>query len=437
MTSPVPDPKASPRQRTLALVVRLFVFGLVAGCGASKVEMSNVGEPVGYAAFEHHGVFPVVDTEEMAGVSVSLGQDRASHDIAQHYLRSGRIPPAAAIRVEDFVAALGGPSGGGGRGVLSSTLGPSPYRPGWHLLVISIAPDATRLEKRADWTTTVWSIDLDGPVERALLAKGAVVRRGSMAVAGAAGDATGHTIIVMSGAGLGGIESQGAMLRDAGRRLEAGALVSVVARIEAGLDDAFLDALAASGGGLHEVWVPGREEAIVRRLMGQFALVDARLDVRFAGPRRWRLVGHESRSMIDSKRRLVGGAIPEGEVGRVVFELDLGGRAPGELGVMELRGRPPGAAARLNAEAAPLARMPLVPGPPDESHRRVTLVAMLAEKLRGTFWMKDVPIDVFVSELQGLPREGELDWLVASVVKLWPRREPMRERPTSHKAVLP
>ncbi len=436
MTSRVPDPKASPKQRTFALLVRLFVFCLVAGCGASRVEMSNVGEPVGYAAFEHHGVFPVVDTEEMASVSVSLGQDHASYAIAKHYLDSGRIPPAAAIRVEDFVAALGGPSRAEANSVLGATIGPSPYRPGWHLLVISIQPEVTVFEGRPE-TTVVSSMGVAGPMERALVAAGAVVSSGSKVMDGATGEVANHTIVVTSGSGLGGIETQGAMLRDAGRRREAGGLVSVVARIEAGLDDALLDALAAAGGGLHEAWVPGREDAIARRLMGRFALVDARLAVRFTGPRRWRLVGYESRSMTDSKRRLVGGAMPAGEVGRVVFELDLAGRSHRELGVMELRGRRLEDVPRHNAEAAPLARMALVPGPPDENHRRVTLVAMLAEKLRGTFWMKDVPMGAFVSELEGLAREGELDRLVVSVVKLWPRREPVRERPTSHKAALP
>ncbi|HRE92171.1 MAG TPA: von Willebrand factor type A domain-containing protein, partial [Myxococcota bacterium] len=299
----------------------------ISACGAVFQRHAPVS-PDAYAAFEHHGVHPVVDASEERTATVGLSRDRASYTIARHYLEAGRWPPAAAVRVEDFVAALAGGSESDGVGTWPSSIAPSPFRPGWHVLVLRVS--AARLGWAPDRRRPIVVSDREGGLETTFARWGFPVRRGTLAEL----EHEGPVILVSSGAGLGGPEAQGALLRRAAEQRRRGP-VSIVGRLEGGLDDALLDAIASAGGGLYEVVRPeeaGTFDAVVDRLVRPAVATDARLVVDFEGVRRWRLIGYESTSPAPWSGEVSGSSLHE-ETVHVLFELDLdspsGGPAEG------------------------------------------------------------------------------------------------------------
>lgn len=406
---------AVPMALTLAVVVGV---GLAA-CGSSSPLMNTAP---GYAAFEHHGVQPVVDTAEEKIATVGLASDRASYRIACHYLDAGRWPPAASVRVEDFLTALTsrvpiGPAW------LSATLGPSPLRPGWSVLVLAIAPG--RLGWEAGLTVQRVMSDRDGPLERAFSRKGVEVVRGGLtdAVTGA-----GHVVVIGTAAGLGGPDAQEALLDRLSSGPMRGGLVSVVGRIEAGLDDALLDAAARAGGGAYEIVETGSEDSLVMSLTKPLLALDARIEVRFDGPRRWRLVGHESTSPAPWSGDVRGSALRD-EVVHLVFELDLGVTHSRRLGSAVFQAVRVGANSRTS-----VGPVEIEPRPPDQTHDRVVLVAMIAEVLRGSYWSKDVGLDALVREAARIGDE-DVEALVTAVVEAAPRVRTVR--PSRRESPLP
>ncbi len=53
--------------------------------------------------FEHYGVNPFVDTEDDHLSTFAMDVDTASYSVMRRYLRDGNLPPADAVRVEEFV----------------------------------------------------------------------------------------------------------------------------------------------------------------------------------------------------------------------------------------------------------------------------------------------------------------------------------------------
>ena len=53
--------------------------------------------------FEDYGVNPFVDTYEDHLSTFALDVDTASYSVARRYINDGNVPPAEAIRVEEFV----------------------------------------------------------------------------------------------------------------------------------------------------------------------------------------------------------------------------------------------------------------------------------------------------------------------------------------------
>jgi Ca-activated chloride channel family protein len=64
------------------------------------------GEPRDATFFESAGVNPFVDTEEDALATFAMDVDNASYTIARSYLENNSLPPADAVRVEEFINAV-------------------------------------------------------------------------------------------------------------------------------------------------------------------------------------------------------------------------------------------------------------------------------------------------------------------------------------------
>lgn len=61
------------------------------------------GEPFDAMFFQHHGVNPFVDTEDDHLSTFAIDVDDASYVMARSYLERGVLPPADAVRTEEFV----------------------------------------------------------------------------------------------------------------------------------------------------------------------------------------------------------------------------------------------------------------------------------------------------------------------------------------------
>ncbi len=61
------------------------------------------GEPYADVFFKHSGVNPFIDTEDDPLSTFALDVDTASYTVTRRYLTDGYLPPAEAVRVEEFV----------------------------------------------------------------------------------------------------------------------------------------------------------------------------------------------------------------------------------------------------------------------------------------------------------------------------------------------
>ena len=397
--------------RRVALIYAL----LLTACGSYAKPVVEATVPGGgYAAFAHYGTNPVIDTAEEASVRVGLSADRASWMLVRHYLDRGVLPPPEAVRVEDCVAALA--PGVQTRVVrASATLAPSPFRDGWSVLVITVA--APRDDRREP--PLVVSNDPHGALEQALVGLGARLYGGDATALPSALQAAERLVLVSDGAGLGGPGAQAALLDAIAEDHAAGASVSVAGRIGPGLDDALLDRIAEAGGGSYDLIVSGEERQLAARLLRPVALDDLVAEVRFDPARveRWRLVGHESR-VVRARRgvRPTGGLLPAGEAIDVLFEVKLRGPS-GSLGRAHVSARD------VNMDVA----LPWDPNdwdPNDSSDRQraVVVIAGLAEKLRGSFWAKDLAWESLSAEVARLASPALRDELGDAISKaraLW------------------
>jgi Ca-activated chloride channel family protein len=98
------------------------------------------GEKYELMYFEHAGVNPFIATEDDALSTFAMDVDNASFSLARSYLDRGELPPAAAIRVEEFVNAIDA----GWDNVQKETFrigldgGPSRFGEGYHLLRVGV-----------------------------------------------------------------------------------------------------------------------------------------------------------------------------------------------------------------------------------------------------------------------------------------------------------
>ena len=86
-------------------------------------------QPYGDVFFKAYGTNPFVDTEDDRLSTFGLDVDTGSYSIARRFLADGHLPPADAIRVEEFVNAFdyGDPAPARGDFAIVASGGPSPY----------------------------------------------------------------------------------------------------------------------------------------------------------------------------------------------------------------------------------------------------------------------------------------------------------------------
>ncbi|MCB9545412.1 MAG: von Willebrand factor type A domain-containing protein [Myxococcales bacterium] len=145
-------------------LVRFLAALSLAGCGAGRAPSLQAPEaqpePAPFAAltvveagplagmhFHHYGVNPTVDTAEDPRSTFGLSADTATWQVARGHLGRGQLPPAASVRVEDFVNAFRAPEAPAVADVFSLQVEtfPSPNRPGYHVVRLDLrAGDAPR-----------------------------------------------------------------------------------------------------------------------------------------------------------------------------------------------------------------------------------------------------------------------------------------------------
>ncbi|TNF32265.1 MAG: hypothetical protein EP329_10765, partial [Deltaproteobacteria bacterium] len=142
--------------RHTPLAAALLVTAALAGCGvalpASKAEeepavrLSGVpllGDGPSRHRSRHYGVNPTVDTDEETVSTFGLDVDGSSWAIVREALVAGVLPPPEAVRVESLVNAPGlapAPPGPADPGALrvDTEVFPSPFRPGYHAVRITV-----------------------------------------------------------------------------------------------------------------------------------------------------------------------------------------------------------------------------------------------------------------------------------------------------------
>ncbi len=117
--------------------------------------------------FESKGVNPFIVTEEDPQATFGLDVDTASYTLTRNYLSRGTLPPASAVRVEEFVNAFpNNVIADRGRERESAFAvrvdgAPNPLHPGYHILRVALkAKDVDPRERKAAHLTFV--IDVSG-----------------------------------------------------------------------------------------------------------------------------------------------------------------------------------------------------------------------------------------------------------------------------------
>jgi len=121
--------------------------------------------------FESKGTNPFVVTEEDPQATFGLDVDTASYTLTRNYLNRGLLPPAAAVRVEEFVNAFPNnvvaDRGGDGRSAFAVRVdgAPHPLHPGYHVLRVALkAKEVDPRERKPANLTFV--IDVSGSMAR-------------------------------------------------------------------------------------------------------------------------------------------------------------------------------------------------------------------------------------------------------------------------------
>ncbi len=124
-------------------------------------------EPYDAMYFDHAGVNPFITTEEDPLSTFAVDVDNASYTVARRYLELGNLPPADAIRVEEFVNFFpqGYPSFHGPDFRVFTEGAPSPFGDGYHLVRIGLkAREVEERDRRPAVLTFV--VDVSGSMAR-------------------------------------------------------------------------------------------------------------------------------------------------------------------------------------------------------------------------------------------------------------------------------
>lgn len=113
--------------------------------------------------FEDYGTCPEFDTAKEILSTFSMDVDTASYTLARNYLKRGMLPPAAAVRVEEFVNYFRYEDAGPQNGAFAIHLeaAPSPFDKERHLLRIALVAKEIKAVDRKDVVLT-FVIDVSG-----------------------------------------------------------------------------------------------------------------------------------------------------------------------------------------------------------------------------------------------------------------------------------
>ena len=157
----------------------VFVAVLAAACGGQKRSVYTTQmpypspSPVAVAAPEggegaegethvHHGVNPWVETARDNLSTFAADVDTASYTVSRRHLNEGTLPPAAAVRVEEYVNyfryAFPQPAQGSPFSVVMDAT-PSLFEPGLYLLRVGVATPVRAERKQAN---LVFLVDTSG-----------------------------------------------------------------------------------------------------------------------------------------------------------------------------------------------------------------------------------------------------------------------------------
>jgi Ca-activated chloride channel family protein len=117
--------------------------------------------------FKSHGVNPFIATDEDALSTFAVDVDAASYTVTRRYLELGHLPPAEAVRVEEFVNFFpqGYPRFADDDFRILIDGAPSPFGPGYHLVRVGIKGREIEARDRKPAQLT-FVIDVSGSMER-------------------------------------------------------------------------------------------------------------------------------------------------------------------------------------------------------------------------------------------------------------------------------
>lgn len=449
------------------------LIALLAACGASEKmapasvdqpapgpDFANVtiidGGPLVGMHFTHFGVNPTVDTAEQAESTFGLRADQASFGLAQLQLALGALPDRASVRVEDFVNALPAPASASASASASKDLFavdaevfPSPNRPGYDVLRVSLTARAAPVSRRV-----LVVIDADAAHRDAV--RGIVSRlletltaSDTIAVIRADGrvtlplvrvtDARVHAAIaglaVGHGRGRAGISAAARMAQGRGQlvyisdglaqrdRPDLDALLDAARRTTAlawtiiGLgrgpyDDPRLNMLATASGGRYLYADPAVSIPLTVLAPRPMAARNARAQVQFdaTAVTRYRLLGHERHAQNSAARRETGASIRSESTITALWEIK---RAPGSKALGHIMIQASGAdgrAIRRTVALSGVARPSFIAA--STYSRQALVAAALAEKLRSAYWVRGVGYAKLRAQLDAIPlsaRDAILD----------------------------
>ncbi len=435
------------------------------------------GRPIASMYFKHYGVNPTVDTQEQNVSTVSVDVDTASWALAQAYLDRGKLPPEAAIRVEEFVNAFDygyrppAPNAEAPFSIQAELL-PSPQRKGYHVLHLGLKGKTLSAKQRKP-ANLVFVIDVSGSMSmhnRLGLVKQAlglltkqlreddwvsIVVYGSTArvvlppTAGNEKQRIGqailrlrtngstnaqaglrlgyqqaarhfrpqginHVILCSDGVANTGLTSASAILQDIQADVKRGITLTAVGFGMGNYNDVLMERLAnRANGSYHYVDRLAQAKRIfVERLTGTLQVIakDVKIQVEFnkRAVARYRLLGYENRRL--SKRDFANDKKDAGEIGAghavtAIYEVKLKpnrGRAP--LGVLRVRYKAPGGqTSRLLKKVLPsrVVRATFASAAPPTQLSLV--VAGFAEKLRRSYWVRNLTYDQLLANLDRIP----------------------------------
>jgi Ca-activated chloride channel family protein len=380
---------------------------------------------------ERFRVNPTVTATAEPTVSLRPTAGTASWEHAARSLRDGALPPAESVHPEGFANRFAREPAADVQDVaLRASLFPSPFRRGYHALVLHVAAPTVGGVRPGALAALV---DVSGRDDESLAAARALVdelgaRRGDLEVLAwgtggrrrAAGDLhagpapdlpqvvdrylTAHDgddapprVLLVDRGGLATVPAQ--VLYPAASTLRDAANVTLVSTDESSLSAPRTRELAAFLGA-PLTWAGS--DARARELVEDGALdvwpiglFDLGLRVRFDPTvvERYRLIGYEH--LADAKARAtrgVGAALPAGDAVALVFEVKL--RREGTLGEADLLWR-------RGAGSVEVSTLPLAPGFLEATprHRLIASATAFAEKLRGSWWSRAYGYEVLEREL--------------------------------------